>query len=149
MYIEKVCQNLYGVDIIVNPIKKLYEIEKNSVVHLVCHHTNDQREIEACVRVLLEKGCEIFHLFGEYSEVWADVLMSYSKDQLVIVDYYVYLGDFIMDIYTHFIEERELKQYNKSIDFNNRLDYIIYDDYGFYCMILEDLDEAEAIEDAK
>ena len=141
MYKEKLLDNVYGIDIITYQPNDLYKLHHSSVVHVICHHIMDEEVIKCLVQVLLEIGCKIYHLFGQQHNLWKKILKSYGCDDVVVIDYFSELEDFEMDLVTHFIEKKELIQYHGSINMQNRIDYLLYDDIGFFWGIQEDVEK--------
>lgn len=141
MYKEKLLDNVYGIDIITFHPNDLYKIHNGAIVHVICHHITDEEVIKHIVQVLLEIGCKTYHLFGQQHNLWKTILKSYGYDGVVIVDYFSELEEFEMDLITHIIENKELRQYHRSIDMQNRIDYLLYDDIGFFWGIQEDIEK--------
>ena len=141
MYKEKLLDNVYGIDIMTFQPNDLYKLHHGAIVHVICHHIMDEEVIKHSVQVLLEIGCKIYHLFGQQHNLWKMILKSYGYDGVVIIDYFSELEEFEMDLATHIIENNELRQYNRSINKQNRIDYLLYDDIGFFWGIQEDIEK--------
>ena len=139
MNIEKLMDNMYCVELFPYDIRKLDELEEAAVVHMIVHHTYDRKIILEVLRKLVGLGCRIFHFFGEYSELWTGALHSFDDNTITYIDYDVRLQDFIMDTGMHFIEERTMRRYPWYSELENRIDYILYDDYMFFEYLKEDL----------
>lgn len=149
MYTEKLLDNIYGTDIISYGPEKLYELEHGASIHLITHHITDEEIIRNTVRVLLDIECKVFHIFGEYHDLWIDELKAQGDSSILIIDYFIELAEFEMDLVTHFIEKSELVQHNRDIKLENRIDYVLYDDLGFFWMIQDTVKEYKELEHDK
>ena len=149
MYKEKLLDNVYGIDIITHGPEKLYGLQNAYSIHLIVHYIKDEELIRNIVHVLLDIGCKVFHLFGEYHNLWVDEIKAQSNNYAIVVDYFIELHEFEMDLVTHLIEKTELMQHNQVIDMENRIDYLLYDDIGFFWMIQDNIKEYKELENVE
>lgn len=139
MNIEKLMDNMYGVELFPYDVRKLDELEDAAVVHMIVHHTYNREIILEVLQKLIGLGCKIFHIFGEYSELWTDALHTFDDNRIIYIDYGVSLENFIMDTGTHYVEETRMRPYPWYAMWENRVDYVLYDDYMFFEYLKEDL----------
>ena len=150
MWLDKLMENTYGLFVNMREAgkwlnarssKRLYEIQYGAVIHIVAHQIADKDPINTVVKHLVDNGCTIFHLFGGASDIWVDSLKTIGGDRVIVIEYDFQLQDFIADIATHLVEDAELSLRNMKRQLDDRMDYVLYDDYGFFWMIQEDIDE--------
>lgn len=141
MYKEKLLDNVYAIDMITYSPEKIRELQPGAVIHFITHHINDEKVIRDTVRVLLDMDCKVFHVFGEYHNLWTGEIKAQGCNSAVVIDYHIELQEFEMDLVTHLIEKSECMQHNRDMKLEDRLDYLLYDDIGFLWMIQDDVKE--------
>lgn len=149
MYKEKILDGIYGIELIAHMPEKLYELKRGASIHLITHHINDEAVIHNIVRVLLDMECKVFHVFGEYHDLWINEIVAQGDSSVIAIDYFIELQEFKMDLVTHLIERSELIQHNQDIESGKRLDYLLYDDIGFFWMVQDSVKEYRELEHDK